>query len=240
MKKAILIVGVVLALAAAGIGGLWFGKSLGGNAGAAPTPSAGGAPPATGGPAPAPSAPGPRSTGSCPTSDRVEPGTLTNPPETTWVEIAPPDPDRGGKALRVPQTKGGPLKTVDGVPQCFTPDPAGALTAAYYLWAMTDGSLAADTRRRALDTYLRDPNGADQGFAKTMLDGDQRILLTAVRFRVPIEPGSNRTVVETRFSYRGNIITTTSPMTWTGSTWKFSGTEIAPGERVDSGWIKWE
>lgn len=227
-KKIALIAAGLALLLLAGVGGLYLGTKLG-----RPSATQTEAPtrPTAEGPG---SVPHPADCG--PSTQSVEQGTVSQPPTTTWKQLAPKDAKSTG-ALMVPETAGGPFKSPDGanVPKCFAPSPTGALTAAYYMWAMTDARLPIDVRRASLEAYVpRDREGRDE-YLSTTLKSPRRINVTGIRLSVPVTGSTAE--VEAQLEFEGRTITAHTALRWTGTTWVEAPFAEAP--QVQSPLMRW-
>ncbi|WP_141212288.1 hypothetical protein [Enemella evansiae] len=156
---------------------------------------------------------------------------MTEPPPAQWEELAAKDATALGPLVVPRTTVGGPFPATDGstIPKCFAPNPTGALTAGYYMWAMTDARLPLETRKAFLEaTVAQDDEGRDE-YIQTTLNSPVRIHITGIRLSAPV--ANNTAVVEVALEYQGRRIIAHSPMYWSGDTWVTGTyTETAPVE----------
>lgn len=122
----------------------------------------------------------PPTKGCPPVTENATDGTLNTAPDTQWVQAT----DR----VWLPKTKGGPLKDSNGYGQCFTPDAEGALTAAYYYWAMSDSTFPEETRRAALTSYISDKDpGKQETISRDLSGGEWDASVRGFSFAMPVQ-----------------------------------------------------
>lgn len=150
--------------------------------------------------------------GGCRVTPDATGGILTHAPVTRWTATGP---------AQLPTTSSGPLTTVDGIPQCFTPDASGALTAAAYSLLYKGAPFDRATRVKAMQTYTR---GEGQGVAVEAVEKNEPVgAFTIVGFRM-VEPIQNNSVhlylyVRDVTNKPDEMYTLASRQVWTGQTW---------------------